>query len=100
MSSKYPDVPYAVCEYTLKQIESLKGDLRNIATSIELKLQSLDQIKCGMLNNHKWKFVEFNCLTYPLACPPGVFIFKCSNCDERVMLRACDRSKWEKDFSI
>lgn len=87
-------------KYVLKQLNNLKLGLQSLSHQIYDKMQNIDQAVCGLTDGHKWQLKSFDSSTYPMANPPGVFIFECKLCREIIMLRADERKTWKKQFKI
>lgn len=86
-------------EYALKQLSNFKQDLSNMASEIVRKLEDVDQIICGLTKGHDWRLHRFTDLTYPFAKPPGVYVYKCVDCGEKIVLKACDKHIWGQYFA-
>ncbi len=85
--------------YALKQLASLKQDLSSMALAIDRKLFDIDKIFCGLTKGHDWQLHEFTDNIYPLTKPPGVYKFKCINCGEVIVFKACEKEQWSKCFT-
>lgn len=96
--NKFGDNEHNDEEYALEQLTNLKQDLSNMASEIVRKLEDVDQIICGLTKGHDWRLHEFTDLTYPCAEPPGVYMFKCTNCGEKIVLKACEKHIWGQYF--
>ncbi len=85
-------------EYALKQLVCLRQDLSSITSEIDRKLNDVEKIICGLTKGHSWQLHEFVDNIYPFAKPPGVYKFKCTDCGEIIIFKACEKEKWGKYF--
>lgn len=89
---------YSDKEYAIKQLAEVKRDISSLVKQIESKLDEVEKIKCGLTKGHKWELYEFTSNLYPLAKPPGMYIYKCTYCGEKIYLKAHEKKKWKKAF--
>lgn len=85
-------------EYALKQLDELRRDLKNIVAEINSELDEIEKIECGLTKGHDWELCEFTSNLYPMAKPPGMYVYKCKHCEEKIYLKACEKEIWEADF--
>lgn len=92
---KYDDKTYA-----LKQLDELRRDLKNRIVEIDRSLDEIEKIECGLTRGHDWELYEFTPNLYPFAKPPGMYVYKCKHCGEKIYLKACEKKRWKGDFPI
>jgi len=97
---KYWNGRYSDKKYALKQLKELNRELMSLADQIAIKDEEIGKIRCGLTTGHKWQLHKFCDTTYPLAKPPGVYWYKCSNCGEIIILKACDKRVWKKSLDL
>jgi len=97
---KYGDNAHDDKEYALKQLIILEQDLSNMVLAVDRKLYDIKKVICGLTKGHNWQLYEFTDNIYPFAKPPGVYKFKCTDCGEIIILKACEKEKWGKYFNV
>ena len=97
---KHWDKKYDDKEYSLKQLDELKHDVRSSLSHAASQLTEIEKVVCGLTTGHQWRLHKFDDTTWPYCEPPGQYIYKCVACGEKICLKADNKKDWEKDFEV